>query len=60
MHYEEMDCNATCCNYFKEVMNGATISYDRGILTTDSSPVTIFMEDKQTGEMASITIELPQ
>ena len=49
-----------CCNYFKEVMNGATISYGRGILTTDSSPVTIFMEDKQTGEMASITIELPQ
>lgn len=39
-HYELLG------NYFKETLNGGTITFGEAIILTDESPVTVFMEEK--------------
>ena len=49
-----------CTNYWKNCFNGSCLSVARAIEFADASPVTIFMEDKETGTIATITVELTE
>lgn len=52
-HYELLG------NYFKEALTDGTITFARGFILTDSTPITISMKDKKNSEVtATVTLNL--